>query len=48
MGRFFVFIIGTICGIYITQNYEVPNVKFMVDKTLHYIKDIEKDSRKNK
>lgn len=43
MNNFFVFIIGNISGIYISQNYKIPNVKNLGDKILDYIKSLEKD-----
>ena len=36
------FIIGTLTGVYIAQNYEVPDVKIIVDHFLEYLKSIEK------
>ena len=37
------FAIGTIFGAYISQNYNIPNVKKEIDKLLKYMKSIEKD-----
>ena len=43
MNNFFVFICGNITGIYISQNYKIPNIKKMSDKVLDYINSLEKD-----
>lgn len=36
------FVLGTLSGIYIAQNYDIPNVKIISDKVIEYIKDLEK------
>ena len=36
------FILGTIGGMYIAQNYDVPDVKHIGNKIVEYLKSIEK------
>ena len=36
------FLLGTFTGVYIAQNYEIPDVKIIVDHFLEYLKSIEK------
>jgi|TARA_B110000285_G_scaffold69531_1_gene79999 hypothetical protein len=42
MFNFQSFIVGTVSGIYIAQNYDIPNVKKLGDKVVDYIKNFEK------
>ncbi|KAH7667734.1 Short transmembrane mitochondrial protein 1 [Dioscorea alata] len=44
----FSFLLGTGCGIYIAQNYNVPNIKKLVDTYLQKAKEIEQINRKPK
>tara|TARA_Y100000590_G_scaffold469729_1_gene659377 strand:+ start:3220 stop:3366 length:147 start_codon:yes stop_codon:yes gene_type:complete len=48
MSNFYLFLTGVVCGLYIDQNYKVPNVIVLVDKVKEYLNSIEKDSKKNK
>jgi Domain of unknown function (DUF4535) len=51
MGLFkgsFVFLTGVGCGVYIAQNYNVPNVKKLVNTYLYVAKHIEETYRKPK
>ena len=43
MNNFLVFVLGNITGIYISQNYKIPNVKKITDKIVNYIESLEKD-----
>ncbi|KAG6510385.1 hypothetical protein ZIOFF_028395 [Zingiber officinale] len=42
----FSFLLGLGCGVYITQNYEVPNMKQLTSKWLSRAKDMEEIYRK--
>ena len=42
MSNLFSFLMGTCSGIYIAQNYEIPDIKVVTDKILDYLKSIEK------
>ncbi|XWS51600.1 hypothetical protein CRYUN_Cryun12cG0190800 [Craigia yunnanensis] len=44
----FSFIVGTVCGIYIAQNYSVPNIKKLVDTAFFTAKHVEEKYRKPK
>ncbi|XWS47665.1 hypothetical protein CRYUN_Cryun13aG0003600 [Craigia yunnanensis] len=44
----FPFIVGTVCGIYVAQNYNVPNIKKLVDTALFTAKHVEEKYRKPK
>ena len=36
------FALGTVFGAYISQNYNIPNVKEEIDKLFKYLKSLEK------
>jgi hypothetical protein len=42
MNNILSFMVGTISGVYIAQNYNVPNVKKLGGKIILYIKSLEK------
>ncbi|KAI3407775.1 uncharacterized protein J3R85_020742 [Psidium guajava] len=42
----FSFIAGTVCGIYIAQNYKVPNIKALANNAVCRAKQIEEKYRK--
>ncbi|KAI4370356.1 hypothetical protein MLD38_018715 [Melastoma candidum] len=42
----FSFLLGTVCGIYIAQNYSVPNVTSLANSYLYKAKRIEETYRK--
>ncbi|KAM5557083.1 hypothetical protein ABKV19_024462 [Rosa sericea] len=44
----FSFIMGTVTGVYIAQNYAVPNIKKLADTALFMAKQIEEKYRKPK
>ncbi|XP_057777608.1 uncharacterized protein LOC130996097 isoform X2 [Salvia miltiorrhiza] len=44
----FSFIVGTACGVYIAQNYNVPNVRKLFNTGLVIAKHIEENYRKPK
>jgi hypothetical protein len=44
--RFFSFISGNLVGIYVAQNYQVPNIKKETDNFLFKVKEIEEKYRK--
>lgn len=39
---------GTACGVYIAQNYNVPNIKKLADTALFMAKHVEEKYRKPK
>lgn len=43
MNNLFVFVLGNITGMYISQNYNIPNIKKVTDNILKYIESLEKD-----
>jgi len=46
MIHFTSFVLGTISGVYLAQNYEVPDVKVLGDKLINYLNSIEKKDNK--
>ncbi|EXC08939.1 hypothetical protein L484_003392 [Morus notabilis] len=44
----FSFILGTVCGVYIAQNYDVPNIKKLANTAIEMAKEEEKKYRKRK
>ncbi|XVF49358.1 hypothetical protein PTKIN_Ptkin04bG0005200 [Pterospermum kingtungense] len=44
----FSFILGTVCGIYIAQNYNVPNIRKLGDSAFFMAKHVEEKYRKPK
>ncbi|KAI5601752.1 hypothetical protein POPTR_001G124100v4 [Populus trichocarpa] len=44
----FSFIVGTVCGVYIAQNYDVPNIKKLATTGLFMAKLVEEKYRKPK
>ncbi|PIN25236.1 hypothetical protein CDL12_02021 [Handroanthus impetiginosus] len=42
----FSFIAGTVCGVYIAQNYNVPNIKKVANEALFSAKQVEEKYRK--
>ena len=46
MTFFYGFAIGMSVGVYLTQNYDVPNIKHWTTKALTMIKRFEKDKPK--
>ncbi|XP_019058008.1 PREDICTED: uncharacterized protein LOC109116620 [Tarenaya hassleriana] len=44
--RSFSFIAGTVFGIYVAQNYNVPNLKKIADSTFSTAKQVEEKYRK--
>lgn len=45
---YFSFIFGTICGVYIAQSYNVPNVEKMTQASYSMAKQLEERYRKTK
>lgn len=43
----FSFLLGTGLGVYIAQNYDVPNIKNLVNTWLYKAKEMEETFRKN-
>ena len=46
MIHFTSFVLGTISGVYLAQNYDVPDVKVIGDKLIEYLNSIEKKDNK--
>ncbi|XP_044467817.1 uncharacterized protein LOC123197564 [Mangifera indica] len=44
----FSFMVGTVCGIYVAQNYKVPNIKKLANDVLLMAKRTEETYRKPK
>ena len=44
----FSFIVGTIAGVYVVQNYNIPNIWKVIDSGLIMVKQIEESYRKPK
>ncbi|KAK4790145.1 hypothetical protein SAY86_017449 [Trapa natans] len=44
----FPFIAGTVCGIYIAQNYHVPNIRKLAYSAIFRAKEVEEKYRKPK
>ncbi|XP_068635994.1 uncharacterized protein [Aristolochia californica] len=44
----FTFLLGTVCGVYVAQNYNVPNIKKLTNTGLLMAKHIEENYRKPK
>ncbi|XP_059624859.1 uncharacterized protein LOC132268133 [Cornus florida] len=44
----FSFVMGTVCGIYIAQNYNVPNVQRLANTAIFMAKLVEEKYRKPK
>ena len=43
MNNIISFVVGTVSGMYIAQNYDVPNIKKLGGKVVEYIKSLEKN-----
>ena len=48
MSNFLSFISGSIFGMYLAQNYDLPNIKKTSDILYKYIKALEKNEKKDK
>ncbi|KAK7823969.1 hypothetical protein CFP56_034980 [Quercus suber] len=46
LGTTFTFMVGTLCGVYICQNYNIPNLRSFADSSLVRAKQIEQTYRK--
>ncbi|XP_071722150.1 uncharacterized protein [Rutidosis leptorrhynchoides] len=42
----FSFVLGNVCGIYIAQNYAVPNIRKLADTAVFMLKTVEEKYRK--
>ena len=47
MSNFFSFLSGTLIGMYVAQNYQVPDIKNSSSILIKYIKSFEKDYKEN-
>ena len=43
MNNFLIFIFGNLSGIYICQNYKIPNLKKVSENIIDYLEKFEKD-----
>jgi len=41
------FATGTLVGVYVAQNYRVPNVRYAVDQAKSYLEEFEETNRKS-
>lgn len=39
------FVLGTLAGVYIAQNYDVPDAKQLGDELINYLRSIEKKGK---
>ena len=46
MGNTFSFFMGGFSGVYLAQNYNVPDVKIVTEKVFIYLKEMEKEKKK--
>ena len=46
MGNTFSFFLGGFSGVYLAQNYDVPDVKIFTEKVFVYLKEMEKEKKK--
>lgn len=46
MSKFFVATVGALFGVYLAQNYDLPNIKGVVNKGLKVAKEWESKNRK--
>ena len=46
MGNTFSFFLGGFSGVYLAQNYNVPDVKIVTEKVFVYLKEMEKEKKK--
>ncbi|KAL5728268.1 hypothetical protein ACHQM5_001376 [Ranunculus cassubicifolius] len=44
----FIFLMGTVCGVFIAQNYNVPNIDKTAKSLLEKFKEMEEKYRKDK
>lgn len=42
MNNILSFVVGTVSGMYIAQNYDIPNIKNLGGRVAEYIKSLEK------
>ena len=42
MSNFVSFVFGACSGVYVAQNYDIPDIKIAADKILCYLKSLEK------
>ena len=42
MIKFYSFIVGMASGVYMAQNYDIPDIKILGDKVVDYIKSLDK------
>ena len=45
MIKFYSFIVGMASGVYMAQNYDIPDIKLLGDKVVDYIKSLEKNNK---
>lgn len=46
LSNFNYFIFGILTGIYVSQNYHVPNISRYIDMSINYVRKIEVENRK--
>jgi len=45
MSNFISFVMGTCSGIFLAQNYDIPDIKIVTDKIVDYLKSLEKKDK---
>ena len=45
MSNFISFIMGTCSGIFLAQNYDIPDIKVVGSKIIEYLKSLEKKNK---
>jgi len=45
MSNFISFVMGTCSGIFLAQNYDIPDIKIVTDKIVDYLKSLEKNNK---
>ena len=47
MSNFISFLMGTCSGIYIAQNYKIPDIKLLSPKIVEYLQSLEKNDKED-
>lgn len=47
MSNFISFLMGTCSGIYLAQNYKIPDIKLLSSKIVEYLQSLEKNDKED-
>ena len=47
MSNFISFLMGTCSGIYLAQNYKIPDIKIVGSKIVEYLQSLEKNDKED-